>query len=111
GAAHGRDPVAATDPPLRASRRSRAGRAPTRSLRLHHAAGQPRAGVAGGLGGVVVRVGMHDDALADDVGGGAVAQGHAFETRVHRRHALGVGDDVVAVAAVVRAVADAAVIG
>src|SRR5690606_6514642 len=75
---------------------------------LDHAAGQARAGVAGRLAHVVVGIGVHNHAAADDVGGRAVVEGDALEARVHPRDALVVGDDVVGVATVVRAMADAA---
>src|SRR5690606_34284578 len=73
------------------------------------AAGQAGAGVAGGPGGVVVRVGVHDHRLADDVAGAAVAQRGAAQQAVDRGHALVVGGDVVAVAGVVLAFAHASV--
>src|SRR5450830_1576120 len=60
------------------------------SAGLDHGTGHARAGIAGGLGGVVVGVAVHDQAFADD----ALRAGHqgdapAFE--VHPGHALGVG--------------------
>src|SRR5690606_283040 len=67
-------------------------------------AGQTRAGVAGGLAGVIVRIGVDDDRAPGDVGRAAATQGQAGHVHVHARDALGVGDDVVHVAGVVRAV-------
>src|SRR5690606_30284243 len=74
-----------------------------------HAAGQACAGVAGGLAGVVVGIGVHDHAAVEDVGRRAVGQGGAVKPRVDGGHAGVVGNDVVGVADVVLAVADAAV--
>src|SRR5690606_25800088 len=72
-----------------------------------HAAGEAIAGVAGGLALVVVGIGMHDHALADDIGGPAVADGGAVQLAVHSGHALVVGNQVVAVANMVLALAGA----
>src|SRR5690606_8713091 len=74
-------------------------------------AGQTRAGVAGGLAGVIVRSGVDDDRAPGDVGRAAATQGQAGHVYVHARDALGVGDDVVHVAGVVRAVVHASVRG
>src|SRR5690606_34895433 len=51
-------------------------------LEFDHATGEAVAGIAGGLGDIVVGAGVHDHALADDVGGGAVADGCAVQLAV-----------------------------
>src|SRR5690606_22531832 len=79
------------------------------STRADHATGDARAGVAGGLAGVVVGVGMHDHRLADRVVGRAAAEHHALGMPVDRRNAFGIRRDVVHVAAVVGGGVDLAV--
>src|SRR5690606_8736002 len=80
-----------------------------RSLRADDPAGDPVAGIAGRLAGVVVGTPVHDHRLAHGVVGRAAAEHHAGGMHVDLRHAIGVGDDVVHVAAVVGALAGAAV--
>src|SRR5690606_17507946 len=79
-------------------------------LEFDHATGEAVAGIAGGLGDIVVGAGVHDHALADDVGGGAVADGCAVQLAVDLGHAFVVGHQVVAVAHVVLALAGATVV-
>ena len=75
----------------------------------NHAAGHARAGIAGRLAGIVILRRMHDDGAAHDVGGGVAPQTNAIHLRIHMRYAAGIGDEVVAIARVVCAVAGAAV--
>src|SRR5690606_3964036 len=74
-----------------------------------HAAGHARAGVAGGLALVVVRIGVDDHRAAGDVVGRAAAEGHPVQVRVDHGHAIGIAGEVVHVAAMVGAAAGAAV--
>src|SRR3546814_222395 len=69
--------------------------------RVDHPARHARAGVAGGLRGVVVRRGVHDHRAAGDVVGRTAAQRHAGQVDVDVRHALRVGGEVVHVTGVV----------
>src|SRR5690606_38737997 len=79
------------------------------SAATDHAAGHARAGVSGGLAGVVVRGRVHDHRAADAVVGRATAEHHALRVHVDLGHTLGIGDDVVHVAGVVGRGADLAV--
>src|SRR5690606_8811508 len=76
---------------------------------VDHPARHARAGVAGGLRGVVVGRGVHDHRAAGDVVGGAAAEGHAGQVDVDVGHAFGVCREVVHVAGVVDRRAGAAV--
>src|SRR5688572_9238563 len=66
-----------------------------------HRAGQARAGVAGGLGPVVVRVAVDDQALAHDVGT-AAAQRDRAGLEAEGGHAVGIGLQALKVADVMR---------
>jgi hypothetical protein len=62
---------------------------------LDHRTGQARTGVASRLGGVVVRIGVDDQAAADDVGTVALADVDAGRNRtMHAGIAVGIGHDV-----------------
>ena len=73
-------------------------------LQLNDSAGQSRPSVARGLGGVVVRVSMHDQGAIGDIVG-AAAQADLVGFIVHDGHATGIGMQTRQVASVLRCMA------
>ncbi|EGD20432.1 hypothetical protein XGA_0874 [Xanthomonas hortorum ATCC 19865] len=65
------------------------------------AAGQTCAGIATKLAAIVVWIGMHDQRLADHIGGRGIAQGDAGNDHVQVRNAFGIGAQIVHIARVV----------